>query len=81
MSMNPAVTYIKLRQVNKMNEGKFTLFKAANGQFYFNLRAANNRIIMQSQGYAAKRGAMKGIASVKRYAPAAVFVDSTSDVE
>ena len=61
-----------------MSEGKFTLFKASNGQFYFNLRAANNQIILQSEGYATKRGALKGIASVKKCTPTAELVDATA---
>ena len=61
-----------------MSEGKFTLFKGSNGQFYFNLRAVNNQIILHSEEYATKRNAMKGIASVKRYAPVAELVDLTT---
>jgi uncharacterized protein len=46
--------------------GRFTVFKAANGQFYFNLKSANNKIILQSEGYVAKEGALNGIASIRR---------------
>jgi len=46
--------------------GYFTLFKSSsNQQYYFNLKAGNHEIILQSQGYASKSGAENGIQSVK----------------
>lgn len=49
--------------------GKFTLFEGKNGQYYFNLKAANGEIILQSEGYTAKSSAKNGINSVKSNAP------------
>jgi len=46
--------------------GKFTLFKSdKDDQFYFNLKADNHEIILQSQGYTSKQNCEKGIASVR----------------
>ena len=49
--------------------GKFVIEKASNGQFYFNLRAANGERILQSELYVARQSAERGIASVKINAP------------
>jgi len=50
--------------------GKFVIFKSsANSQFYFRLRAANNEIILSSEGYLYKSSCQAGIASVKANAP------------
>ena len=46
--------------------GKYRLYKGNNGKFYFQLKAANGQVILQSQGYAAKSGANNGIASVQK---------------
>ena len=48
--------------------GKFELKTAANGKFFFNLKAGNGEIILSSQMYSAKPSAKKGIASVKKNA-------------
>jgi len=48
---------------------KYELFKATNGQFYFRLKAANGEIILASEGYVAKSGAVNGISSVKLNSP------------
>jgi hypothetical protein len=46
---------------------KFELFKSEkNNKIYFNLKASNGQIILQSQGYADKGGAKNGIESVKK---------------
>ncbi len=45
---------------------KFEIKKSEkNGKFYFNLKAANGQVILNSQGYANKAGAKNGIASVQ----------------
>ena len=45
---------------------KFEIFKSAkNDKFYFNLKARNGQIVLQSQGYAKKSGALNGIKSVQ----------------
>ena len=46
--------------------GKFELKKAKNGQFHFNLRAANGEIILSSEMYVHKRSALNGIRSVQK---------------
>jgi uncharacterized protein YegP (UPF0339 family) len=48
---------------------KFDLKKAKDGQFLFNLKAGNGEIILSSELYTEKRGALGGIESVKRNAP------------
>ena len=46
--------------------GYFTLFKSPkNDEYYFNLKAGNHEIILQSEGYKAKSGAENGIESVR----------------
>jgi uncharacterized protein YegP (UPF0339 family) len=45
--------------------GIFDLKKAANGQFMFNLKAANHEVILTSELYHQKHSALEGIASVK----------------
>ena len=42
---------------------------ASNGQFRFNLKASNGQVILTSELYTEKRGALNGIESVKRNAP------------
>lgn len=49
--------------------GKFVIEKRANGEFQFNLKAANHQTILSSEGYAAKSGCTKGIESVRKNAP------------
>ncbi|HEY2292693.1 MAG TPA: YegP family protein [Thermoanaerobaculia bacterium] len=49
--------------------GKFELKTASNSQFRFNLKASNGQVILTSELYTEKRGALNGIESVKRNAP------------
>jgi uncharacterized protein len=44
--------------------------KPAGEQFMFNLKAANNQVILTSQAYASKQAAKGGIESVQKNAPA-----------
>ena len=44
---------------------KFSVFEGSDGQYYFNLKAANGEIILQSEGYVAKASAQNGIESCK----------------
>lgn len=49
---------------------KFHVFQSAkNNQFYFNLKAANGEIILQSEGYLQRGSAHTGVQSVKVNAP------------
>jgi uncharacterized protein len=45
--------------------GKFVLKKSENDRYHFNLKAGNGEIILASELYESKDGAMNGIASVK----------------
>jgi len=46
----------------------FIIRKAANGQFYFNLTAENNKVILTGETYRSKAGALNGIQSVRQSA-------------
>jgi uncharacterized protein YegP (UPF0339 family) len=46
--------------------GKLELKQAKDGQFYFNLKASNGRVILTSERYKEARGAEQGIASVQK---------------
>ena len=47
--------------------GKFQVIKsAADGQYYYHLRAANSEIIQSGEGYTTKASCLAGIDSVKR---------------
>lgn len=48
--------------------GYFHVKKAANGQFMFNLKAANNKVVLTSEIYSSRAAAETGIASVKKNA-------------
>ena len=43
----------------------FTVFIGKDSQYYFNLKAGNHEIILQSEGYVNKQGALNGIESVQ----------------
>lgn len=47
----------------------FVIRKSANQQFYFNLRAANNQVILTSETYTTKASAQGGISAVRANAP------------
>ncbi len=53
--------------------GKFEVFEGEDDQWYFNLKAPNGKIVAQSEGYSRKRNALKGIASIKKFAPEAII--------
>lgn len=53
-----------------MENPKFQIFRsAADGQFYFRLRARNGEIVLKSEGYVTKAGCHDGIKSVRANAP------------
>ncbi len=56
---------------------KFETKEGNDGKTYFNLTATNGEVILSSQGYASKDGAINGIESVKKNAPAAEIDDQT----
>lgn len=46
--------------------GYFNLFQSEkNQEYYFNLKAGNHEVILASEGYTSKSGALNGIDSVK----------------
>ncbi len=49
--------------------GKFIITKRTNGQYQFNLEAANGKVILTSEGYTTKAGCNKGLESVKTNSP------------
>lgn len=49
--------------------GKFTVFTGKNGETYFNLKAGNGEVILRSEGYKDRSGALNGIESVRKNAP------------
>lgn len=48
--------------------GKFEVKKSKNGQYVFALRATNQEIILSSETYKTRRGALGGVSSVKKNA-------------
>lgn len=52
-----------------MANPKYTIFRGKNEQFYFNLRAENGEIVLQSEAYTTKANCQNGIDSVRRNAP------------
>ena len=52
-----------------MANGKFQIFTDKAGEFRFRLRAANNEIVLGSEGYTSKSSCKNGIDSVKENAP------------
>ena len=57
--------------------GTFELKKAANGKYHFNPLATNGEVLAQSQMYASKATALKGIESVRKNAADAKLSDQT----
>ena len=57
----------------KSRNGKFEVFSGANDQWYFRLKAPNGEVIVASEGYQTKQGALGGIESVKKNAEAEQF--------
>jgi uncharacterized protein YegP (UPF0339 family) len=45
--------------------GKYVLKRTTDGQFMFNLKAANGEVILTSERYTAKTGALNGIQSCR----------------
>jgi uncharacterized protein YegP (UPF0339 family) len=48
---------------------EFEVYQGNDDQFYFRLRAANNEIVLTSEGYVSKDGCLNGVDSVKSNAP------------
>ncbi|MNK07124.1 hypothetical protein D3C87_250340 [compost metagenome] len=48
--------------------GKFEVKTRKNGEFQFNLKAANGQVILSSEGYTTKANCLNGVESVKKNA-------------
>ena len=48
---------------------RYEIFRGTNQQYYFRLKAPNNEIILQSEGYVAKSGCQNGIQSAQQHSP------------
>ncbi len=59
------VTELNRFEAAEFGGAGFELFVAENDEYYFNLKAANGEIVLSSEGYVAKSGALNGIASVR----------------
>jgi len=57
--------------------GKYLIEINDKGSYYFNLLAGNNEPILHSQMYKARKGALKGIASITKNADIAPVEDQT----
>lgn len=65
-------------QTNSPDEARYELKDAANGKFYFNLKAANHQVIGTSQMYASAASRATGIASVRNNGPTTTVKDLTA---
>ena len=57
-----------------MRTAKYEVWQATNGKWFFHLRATNGECVGPSEGYATKRGALRGVESHRRNAATAVVV-------
>ncbi|MEG1624743.1 YegP family protein [Pseudomonas sp.] len=48
---------------------RYEIFRGTNQQYYFRLKAPNNEIILQSEGYVAKSSCQNGIQSAQQHSP------------
>jgi uncharacterized protein YegP (UPF0339 family) len=59
--------------------GTFESKTGTNGQFHFVLKASNGQVIARSRMYKTRDGALKGIESVRKYAPDAKSLTGMPD--
>jgi uncharacterized protein YegP (UPF0339 family) len=64
-------------EVQPRGAGRFELVQGASGKFHFNLVAPNGEVVVTSEGYESKAGAVNAIESVKRNSEDAPVVDQT----
>lgn len=57
---------------------KYVITKSPKGKYHFNLVANNGEVILSSQMYAERNGALKGLRSVGKNAPDAPVEDQTA---
>lgn len=72
-----AETGIDAVKTNAPIDARYERKTAANGQFMFNLKAANHQVIGTSETYKTEAGRDNGIESVKTNAPTARVDDET----
>ncbi len=53
---------------NVKHMAKFEIIKRTNGEYQFNLKADNGKVILTSEGYASKAGCENGVESVRKHA-------------
>jgi uncharacterized protein YegP (UPF0339 family) len=73
-----AMNGIESVRKNSQEDEMFERKTAHNGQFYFDLHAANKQVIGRSETYTTKAAMEKGIASVKKNGPVTEVKDLTS---
>ncbi|HQC53897.1 MAG TPA: YegP family protein, partial [Lentisphaeria bacterium] len=61
--------------------GKFELKTASDGQFMFNLKAANGEVILTSELYTRKENALNGIESVRKNGGASANFERKTSVK
>jgi uncharacterized protein len=59
---------VRLLSPKAKNMGKFEIVQRKNGEFQFNLKADNGKVILTSEGYTSKVGCLNGIESVRKNA-------------
>ncbi|MDD4516023.1 YegP family protein [Massilibacteroides sp.] len=64
---------------NSPTDGRYEKKTAANGKFFFNLKATNGQVIGSSQMYASESGRDNGIESVKKNGPESPTVELLED--
>lgn len=64
-------------RANCSDDARFERLESANGQFYFNLRAANHQVIGVSEMYTTKAARENGVKAVMKVGPAAPLSDQT----
>jgi uncharacterized protein YegP (UPF0339 family) len=64
-------------RTNSQDDARFERLTAANGKFYFNLKASNGQVVGSSQMYESEATRDNGIESVKNNAQDATVEDET----
>lgn len=65
-------------QANSPDDARYEAKQAANGKYFFNLKAANHQVIGSSQMYVSEATRATGIASVKTNGPTTTIKDLTA---
>jgi len=69
------ISKIIRRIFNSRNyDGKFTIYKDKAGEFRFNLKGKNNKIVCSGEGYKTKRGCLAGVNVIKKMAKHAEII-------